>query len=88
MQLNGAVNPEGPTTTWYFQYGLTAFSGTQTSPATLSGLGARAVNAQLSGLQSNSTYHFRLVAYSANGLYVGPDRTFTTNPRRACARAA
>lgn len=78
VQLNGAVNPEGPTTTWYFQYGLTAFYGTQTSPATLSGLGARPVNAQVDGLQSNSTYHYRLVAYSARGLYVGPDHTFTT----------
>jgi hypothetical protein len=80
VQLNGAVNPEGPTTTWYFQYGLTTFYGAQTSPATLSGLGARPVNAQVNGLQSNATYHFRLVAYSAHGLYVGPDHTFTTKP--------
>jgi len=29
-------------------------------------------------LQSGSTYHYRLVAYSNNGLYVGPDHTFTT----------
>ncbi len=78
VQLNGAVNPEGPTTTWYFQYGLTTFYGTQTSPSTLSGLGARPVNVQLSGLASSSSYHYRLVAYSAHGLYVGPDHTFTT----------
>ena len=78
VQLNGAVNPEGPTTTWYFQYGLTTFYGAQTSPESLSGLGARPVNAQLSGLESGSAYHYRLVAYSAHGLYVGPDHTFTT----------
>ena len=78
VQLNGAVNPEGPTTTWYFQYGLTTFYGAQTSPGTLSGLGARPVNAQVSGLESSSSYHYRLVAYSAHGLYVGPDHTFTT----------
>ena len=78
VQLNGAVNPEGPTTTWYFQYGLTTYYGTQTSSQTLSGLGARPVNAQLAGLEAGATYHFRLVAYSAHGLYVGPDQTFTT----------
>jgi phosphodiesterase/alkaline phosphatase D-like protein len=79
VQLNGAVNPEGPATTWYFQYGLTSYYGSQTSPSAISGLGARPVNVQLSGLQSSSTYHFRLVAHSANGLYVGPDHTFTTH---------
>lgn len=78
VQLNGAVNPEGPTTTWYFQYGLTTYYGTQTSSQTLSGLGARPVNGQLTGLQAGATYHFRLVAFSAHGLYVGPDQTFTT----------
>jgi hypothetical protein len=78
VQLNGAVNPESANTTWYFQYGLTTYYGVQTSPQTISGLGARPVNVQLSGLQSGSTYHFRLVAYSANGLYVGPDHTFNT----------
>lgn len=78
-QLNGAVNPEGPTTQWYFQYGLSSFYGTQTSPQTLSGTGARPVQAELSGLQSGTTYHFRLVAVSANGLYVGVDHTFSTS---------
>jgi len=78
VQLNGSVNPEGPTTTWYFQYGLTTYYGIQTSSQTLSGLGARPVNTQLTGLQAGATYHFRLVAYSAHGLYVGPDQTFTT----------
>ena len=77
-QLNGAINPEGPTTTWYFEYGLSGYYGLQTAPETISGFGARAVNAQLAGLAPNSTYHFRLVAYSANGLYVGTDNTFTT----------
>lgn len=80
VQLNGAVNPQGPTTTWYFEVGLTAAYGLQTRVADISGLGARAINAQLSGLESDATYHYRLVAYSANGLYVGPDHTFTTRP--------
>ncbi|HEY6460202.1 MAG TPA: hypothetical protein VIY73_08620 [Polyangiaceae bacterium] len=85
VQLNGAVNPEGPKTTWYFQYGLTSLYGLQTSSSSLSGLGARPVNVTISGLQSSSTYHFRLVALSANGLYVGPDHTFRT---KAASRIA
>jgi hypothetical protein len=78
VQLNGAINPEGPRTTWYFEYGLTGYYGMQSSPQAMSGLGARPVNATLYGLQSGTTYHFRLVAVSANGLYVGPDHMFTT----------
>jgi hypothetical protein len=77
-QLNGAVNPPGPTTTWYFELGLTGSYGLQTRPQTISGLGPRAVAAVVNGLQSGALYHFRLVAYSDNGLYVGPDYTFTT----------
>jgi hypothetical protein len=78
VQLNGAVNPQGPRTTWYFQYGPTGYYGTQSSPQSMSGFGARPVDTTLSGLQSGTTYHFRLVAYSAHGLYVGLDHTFTT----------
>jgi hypothetical protein len=78
VQLNGAINPEGPSTTWYFEIGLTTSYGLQTTTQTISGLGARGVSVRLTGLQSGSTYHFRLVAYSANGLYVGPDHTFNT----------
>jgi len=84
VQLNGAINPEGPTTTWYFQYGLSDYYGLQTTPQALSGLGARPVNTTVSGLQPGTSYHYRLVAVSANGLYVGPDQTFVT---RQAARA-
>ena len=78
VQLNGAINPQGPTTQWYFEFGLTADYGLQSTTQTMSGLGARPVNVHLNGLQSGSTYHYRLVAYSANGLYLGPDHTFNT----------
>jgi hypothetical protein len=78
VQLNGAVNPEGDPTTWHFEYGLTSSFGLETTPGTMVGLGIRPINAPISGLRSNTTYHFRLVANSAAGLYVGPDQTFTT----------
>jgi len=78
VQLNGAINPQGDPTTWYFEYGLTSNYGLRTAPATLAGLGIRAINAPIAGLRPSTTYYFRLVANSANGLYVGPGQTFTT----------
>jgi hypothetical protein len=88
VQLNGAINPEGDNTTWYFEYGLTSNYGLETTPGTLLGLGIRPVNAPITGLQAGTTYYFRLVANSANGLYVGPDQTFTTkSATRPYARA-
>jgi hypothetical protein len=77
-QLNGAINPRGPRTTWYFEVGRTSAYGLQTHRHTITGFGAHAVNDVLTGLQQGSVYHFRLVAYSPGGLYVGPDHTFTT----------
>jgi hypothetical protein len=78
VQLDSAINPEGPTTTWYFDIGLSTSYGLQTSSQTISGLGARPINVRLNGLQSNSTYHYRLIVHSASRLYVGPDHTFHT----------
>jgi hypothetical protein len=78
VQLQGAVNPRGSRTIWYFQYGLNGYYGMQSQPQAMTGSGAQPVQATLNGLQSGTTYHFRLVAYSAHGLYVGLDHTFTT----------
>jgi len=78
VQLNGAINPQGDPTTWYFEYGLTSNYGLRTAPAAMAGLGIRPINAPIAGLRAATTYYFRLVASSANGLYVGPSQTFTT----------
>src|SRR5665213_1942648 len=78
VQLNGAINPEGDSTAWHFEYGLTTSYGLETIPATMVGLGIRPVNAPISGLRPATTYYFRLVASSADGLYVGPNLSFTT----------
>ena len=77
-QLNGAINPSAARTTWHFDYGLTTSYGVQTAPQTLSGLGARPVNARLAGLAPGTTFHFRLVAVSGSTQYDGPDTVFTT----------
>jgi hypothetical protein len=78
VQLNGAINPQGDSTSWHFEYGLTTDYALQTTPVTMAGLGIRPINAQIAGLRAATTYHYRLVAESANGVYVGPGLTFTT----------
>ena len=77
-QLNGVVDPPAAHTTWYFEYGLTSAYGVRTAPQTMTGLGARPINARLAGLAAATTFHFRLVAQSGNTLFVGPDAVFTT----------
>lgn len=77
--VRGTVNPRGASTTYYFEFGLTAAYGTQTPPRSLSaGTTARSVRATLTGLQPAKTYHYRVVAKNANGEALGQDRTFTT----------
>jgi DNA-binding beta-propeller fold protein YncE len=83
----GTVNPEGTETSYFFQYGLdtTYSTGCSTppcsSPSTSAGSGTSAVEAtaNLSELQPNITYHYRLAATNTSGgRTFGADKTFTT----------
>src|SRR5262249_46905356 len=77
--LNGTVNPNGLTTTAFFQWGTTtAYGNTTASLALGSGTSTVAAFAQLSGLLPNTTYHFRIVASSSQGTTNGLDGSFTT----------
>jgi hypothetical protein len=79
-KLNGSVDPNGTTTTYYFKFGTTANYGAQT-PTASAGSGTKAVNvsATLSGLAPGTTYHYRLVAKnSSNQSSSGLDKTFKT----------
>jgi hypothetical protein len=96
--LHGTVNPDGVALTdCRFEYGTSAAYG-QTVPCAESlaeiGSGAtpKAVHAELSGLGSETLYHFRLVAKNANaalypndpaGTARGADRTFKTPSKPA-----
>jgi hypothetical protein len=79
--LNGTVNPEGQETTYHFEYGTTSSYGTDipvpdaTAGASTSEI---AVSQRIAGLQSKTTYHFRLVSTSAGGTTNSGDRTFKT----------
>lgn len=79
--LNGAVNPQGRPTIYYFEFGETAEYGSQTAPQN-AGSGTRSVAVQggLSGLKTDTTYHYRLVAVGpGNAVSTGEDRTFVTS---------
>jgi hypothetical protein len=74
------VDPRGAATAGYFQYGATKKYGKRT-PAQSAGLnpGSIPLAANIGGLTSNKTYHFRTVAESKDGKRTGADRTFKTS---------
>ncbi len=77
--LRGSVNPQGQSTTYYFQYGTTSSYGSQSSSSDAgAGTAKTAASAALGGLSPATTYHYRLVATNATGTSVGTDKTFTT----------
>jgi hypothetical protein len=79
--VSGTVTPSGQSTTYYFEYGSTPNYGFETSPTDAgSGVASESVSTTLSGLISNTTYHYRLVAASNGGTTLGGDQTFTTSP--------
>lgn len=77
--LNGHVNPEGQTTSYTFEYGTTTSYGSSTpAGAAGSGSSSEAVSASVTGLASNTTYHYRIDATNSTGTTNGSDQTFTT----------
>jgi YVTN family beta-propeller protein len=77
--LNGTVNPNGASTNYYFEYGLTTSYGSNTTSTSVgSGTTAVPVSDGISGLSPGNTYHFRIVATNAGGTNFGSDQTFTT----------
>jgi transcriptional regulator CtsR len=78
--LNATVNPNGTETTVYFQWGTTVFYGNTTSTQSIgSGISDVSVTANLTGLSSDTTYHYRVVATNPGGTSYGDDRSFTAN---------
>jgi len=76
--LNGSVDPQGLTTTVYFQYGTTTSYDHITANQSKTGNTYQSVLANISGLAASTTYHFRIVATNSGGTTFGADRTFTT----------
>ena len=79
--LNGTVNPNNETVeaAYYFEYGLTTTYGSSTTEINAgSGTNTAAVNANLTGLNPGTTFHFRLVAKNDKGTSYGHNRSLTT----------
>ncbi len=59
--LDGTVNPNGSSTTYYFQWGLTTGYGATSKPASAgNGTTTVAVKTTAAGLTPGTTYHYRL----------------------------
>jgi phosphodiesterase/alkaline phosphatase D-like protein len=77
--LHGTVNPNGSSSTYYFQWGLTNGYGDNGTPHSAgSGSTAVAVKQTAGGLIPGTTYHYRVVATNQFGTSAGADRTFKT----------
>jgi len=78
--LNGTVTANNATTTVTFDYGLTTAYGNTiaATPGTVTGSSPTPVTASLSGLITDTTYHFRCVGVNAQGTTYGSDLTFWT----------
>jgi len=79
--LNGTVYPNGFLTTYYFEYGpTTSYGNTTPNPPQSAGSGTSdvSVSANVTGLTSNTIYHYRLVATNSLGTTHGWDMTFMT----------
>ena len=79
--LNGTIIANDLTTDASFEWGLTsAYGNTLTAiPSTVSGTTVTPVLANLTGLTSNTTYHFRAKGSNASGTATGADLTFITS---------
>jgi hypothetical protein len=77
-QLNGTVTANNVLTTVTFEWGLTTSYGNvaNATPSTVSGATATPVLANIGGLTTNSTYHFRCVGVNAGGTTYGADQFF------------
>lgn len=78
-RLNAQVDPNGAETMVTFEYGLTAAYGSALAlSAPLVGDDPQAVSALATGLECDTTYHYRVLASSASGMTSSSDAQFST----------
>ena len=83
-QLHGTVTPNSPVSVM-FQYGQTASYGETTFSQYVTGAAALQIQATLTGLTGNATYHYRIVVSAGTEMFFGDDMTFTTTLERPLA---
>jgi hypothetical protein len=81
VTLHAGVSPEGEPTSYFFEYGTTTGYGLVTPVESAGGgVDTVGVEAAVGGLSADTTYHFRVVASSVNGVSRGGDVSFSTFP--------
>lgn len=80
VTLNGSINANNNSTTATFEYGPTTSYGSSVtaSQSPVAGTSTTTVSYALSGLTSNTLYHYRTVGTNLGGTINGADQTFTT----------
>jgi hypothetical protein len=77
--VSGTVNPEGASVNVSFEFGTTTAYGQRTAgQSTAPNNTATAFTSSLTGLPAGTTIHYRAVATSDFGTFVGGDQTLTT----------
>jgi hypothetical protein len=78
--FNASIVPNGPQTTYHYEWGKTTAYGTNTADRVAgSGRETKApLSESVSGLTPATTYHVRVVAKNDLGTTVGADKAFTT----------
>ena len=80
-ELNGTINPEGDSTTYWFEYGSTESFGSKTAEKVLANTkaGQYPVWETITGLTPGATYYYRIVAHNSGVTTYGkPVMSFTT----------
>lgn len=84
VTLTGVIAPNGASTDWAFQYGLTTSYTSQTNLGTVAASSPPVIIAYpLSGLAPGTIFHYRLVAYHGSLASYGADQIFMTEPSPA-----
>ena len=78
--LNASYEGDGDETKYRFEWGLSDEYGEETAEEVDTTVGPQALSAELSGLELETTYHYRVVAENSLGTTFGDDETFTTLP--------
>jgi large repetitive protein len=78
--MNGTINANNLSTNSFFDYGLTVAYGSTVAgnPSIVNGTILTNVNYALTGLISNTTYHYRLRGVNGAGTVNGADQVFST----------
>jgi len=89
-RISANINPSGAETTCKVEYGHTSVSEAQQacSASLPEGTSAVPVSFELSGLESDQTYHYRIVATNSAGTTEAEEKTFKTTAVLALATEA